>query len=125
MLLAGGTSHRNPGRHPRPGVEIHLADSALHPPRAGFGDVEFYADLHDKARPGLWLTWNRPLTDGNKRAAWATLVIFVALNDGFWDPGPPNIDEAEAAMLAIAAGEFDEPRAAGWLRERVHFGDAR
>jgi death-on-curing protein len=26
-----------------------LADSALHSPQAGFGDIEFYPDLYDKA----------------------------------------------------------------------------
>ncbi|MDP3983780.1 MAG: hypothetical protein Q8Q52_02085 [Acidimicrobiia bacterium] len=26
-----------------------LADSALHAPQAGFGDVEFYPDVYDKA----------------------------------------------------------------------------
>ncbi len=28
---------------------VELADSALHAPQAGFGDTEFYPDLHDKA----------------------------------------------------------------------------
>ncbi len=47
--------------------------------------------------------------------------MFVDLNDGTWDPDPPDIDEAEEAMLAIAAGEVDETWAAAWLRERVRF----
>jgi len=34
--------------------------------------------------------------------------MFVDLNHGTWDPDPPNIDQAEEAMLAIAAGEVDE-----------------
>lgn len=102
-----------------------LADSALHAPQAGFGDVEFYPDLYDKAAVLVCrLTWNHPLTDGNKRAAWATLVMFIDLNDGTWDTDPPDIDEAETAMLAIAAGEVDEAWTAEWLGERVHFGTA-
>jgi death on curing protein len=28
---------------------VDLADSALHAPAAGFGDQDFYPDLHDKA----------------------------------------------------------------------------
>jgi len=67
------------------------------------------------------LAWNHPLPDGNKRAAWAALVMFIDLNDGSWEPDPPDVDEAEAAMQAIAAGEVDETRVAGWLRERVRF----
>lgn len=99
-----------------------LADSALHAPRAGFGEVEFYPDIYDKAAVLVCrLTWNHPLPDGNKRAAWATLAMFVDLNHGTWDPDPPNIDQAEEAMLAIAAGEVDETWTAAWLKERVRF----
>ena len=101
-----------------------LADSALHATQAGFGDVEFYPDVYDKAAVLVCrLTWNHPLPDGNKRAAWASLVMFIDLNGGAWDPDPPDIDEAEGAMLAIAAGDVDEIWTAAWLRERVRFVD--
>jgi death-on-curing protein len=67
-----------------------LADSALHAPQAGFGDTEFYPDVFDKAAVLVCrLAWNHPLPDGNKRAAWAALVLFIDLNDGVWDPDPP------------------------------------
>ena len=101
-----------------------LADSALHAPRVGFGDVEFYPDVYDKAAVLVCrLAWNHPLVDGNKRAAWAALVMFIDLNDGGWDPDPPNVDQAEEAMLAVAAGDVDETWTAPWLRERVRFVD--
>jgi death-on-curing protein len=99
-----------------------LADSALHAPQAGFGDTEFYPDVFEKAAVLVCrLAWNHPLPDGNKRAAWAALVLFIDLNDGVWDPDPPDIDQAEAAMLAIAAGDVDEGWTAQWLRDRVRF----
>lgn len=86
-----------------------LADSALHAPVAAFGDKEFYPDIYDKAAVLLCrLTWNHPLMDGNKRAAWASARMFIDLNGGYWDPDPPVVDEAEEAMLAIAGGEVDE-----------------
>ena len=47
--------------------------------------------------------------------------MFVDLNDGTWEPDPPEIDQAEEALQAIAAGENDEAWAAAWLNERVHF----
>jgi hypothetical protein len=53
------------------------------------------------------LAWNHPLPDGNKRAAWAAMVLFIDLNHGAWEPEPPDIGEAEEAMLAIAAGGVD------------------
>ncbi len=101
---------------------IDLADSALHAPMAGFGDEDFYPDIADKAAVLCWrLARNHPLPDGNKRAAWAALVMFIDLNDGHWDPDPPDVDDAEQTMLAVAAGEIDETALAGWLRQRVAF----
>lgn len=101
---------------------IDLADSALHAPAARFEDQEFYPNVVDKAAVlTCRLAWNHPLPDGNKRAAWAALVMFIDLNVGRWDPDPPDLDEAEAAMLAVAAHEVDEAWFATWLRERVVF----
>ena len=101
---------------------LDLADSALHAPAAGFEDQDFYPDIFDKAAVlTCRLAWNHPLPDGNKRAAWAALVMFVDLNDGVWDPDPPDVDEAEAAVLAVAAHEVDEAWFAEWLRARVRF----
>lgn len=103
-------------------ARIELADSALHAPQAEFGDHEFYPDLLDKAAVLVCrLTWNHPLPDGNKLAAWASLAMFFDLNDVHWDPDPPQVDEAEVAMLAIAAVQVDEAWVADWLRSRAHF----
>jgi death-on-curing protein len=101
---------------------IDLADSALHAPAAGFGEEEFYPDLYDKAAILCCrLAWNHPLPDGNKRASWASLVMFIDLNDGAWVPDPPDVDQAEEAMIAVASREVDEDWVADWLRERVGF----
>ncbi len=101
---------------------VDLADSALHTPAAGFGDEDFYPDVYDKAAVLCCrLAWNHPLFDGNKRAAWASLLLFIDLNDGRWEPDPPDVDQAEEAMLAVASGEVDEEWFAAWLRERVRF----
>ncbi len=101
---------------------IDLADSALHAPAAGFGDEDFYPDIYDKAAVLCCrLAWNHPLPDGNKRASWASLLLFIDLNDGRWEPDPPDVDQAEEAMMAVAAGEVDEEWFADWLRERVGF----
>lgn len=102
---------------------IDLADSALHAPGGGFGDQDFYPDLIDKAAVlTCRLVWNHPLPDGNKRAAWASLVLFLDLNEVSWNPDPPDTDEAEAAMLAVAAHDVDEEWFSRWLRERVRIG---
>ena len=73
--------------------------------------------------PSSRLAWIPSHPDGNKRAAWAALVMFIDLNHGSWDPDPLDIDRAEEAMLAIAAGDVDETWTAAWLSERVRFVD--
>lgn len=55
---------------------------------------------------------NHPLPDGNKRLAWQCLTLFCALN-GRGLHVPP--DDAVATMLAVAAGEVDEPGLDEWL----------
>lgn len=101
-------------------ARVDLADSALHAPQAGFGDQDFYPELLDKAAVlTCRLAWNHPLPDGNKRAAWASLVLFLDLNGWRWEPDPPDVDDAEAAMIAVAAGEVDEAWFADWLRVRT------
>jgi len=100
-------------------TNIDLADSALHAPAAGFGDDDFYPDFIDKAAVLLVrLARNHPLPDGNKRAAWVSLRLFVEINEWTWDP-TPNTDDAEAAVLAVASGELDEATTAQWLRSHL------
>jgi len=101
---------------------IDLADSALHSPMAGFGEQDFYPDIVDKAAVLCWrLARNHPLPDGNKRAAWAATVVFIDMNRGRWEPDPPDTDDAEQTMHAVAAGTISEQELAEWLRERTVF----
>jgi hypothetical protein len=46
------------------------------------------------------------------------LRYFVVANGWRWDPRP-SIDDAEATVLAIAAGELDEAGTADWLRHHL------
>lgn len=97
-------------------ANLDLADSALHAPAAGFDDTDFYPDFVDKAAVlVVRLAKNHPLPDGNKRAAWVALRMFVELNGWSWNP-KPSTDDTEAAVVAIAAGEWDEQTTADWLR---------
>lgn len=59
---------------------------------------------------------NHPFVDGNKRAAFLALGLFLYLNGQRL-----NATQAEAtlAMLAVAAGEWDEPTLSAWLRAHV------
>lgn len=100
-------------------TNLDLADSALHAPAAGFGETDFYPDFVDKAAVlVVRLARNHPLPDGNKRAAWVCLRLFVEMNGWQLDP-KPSVDDSEAAVLAIAAGDWDEHATAAWLRQHL------
>jgi death-on-curing protein len=98
-------------------TKLDLADSALHAPSAGFGDQDLYPDFVDKAAVLLVrLAKNHPLLDGNKRAAWVTLRLFIEMNEWSWNPYP-SADEAEQAVLSVASGDWNVVRTAEWLRK--------
>ncbi|MGB2851757.1 MAG: type II toxin-antitoxin system death-on-curing family toxin [Solirubrobacterales bacterium] len=100
-------------------AKLDLADSALHAPQAGFGDEDFYPDFVEKAAVLLVrLAKNHPLPDGNKRAAWVSLRVFIELNGWLWKQ-PPEVADAERVVIAVAAGEWAEPELAEWLRARL------
>jgi death-on-curing protein len=91
---------------------IGLADSALH---AGFGGVELYPDVFDKAAVlCVRLARNHPLPDGNKRVAYLALLEFLARNEIEW--APPSVDETVATIERVAAGTISERELADWLR---------
>ena len=94
---------------------IGLADSALHAPGAGFGGVELYPEVFDKAAVlCARLARNHPLPDGNKRVAYLALLEFLARNGIEWEP--PSVDETVATIERVAAGTTSERDLADWLR---------
>lgn len=100
-------------------TNLSLADSALNAPAAGIGDTDFYPDFIDKAAVLIVrIARNHPLPDGNKRASWVCLRLFVDFNGWVFDP-MPSIDDAEAAVLAIASGQWEIAETANWLRRHL------
>lgn len=92
-----------------------LADSALHAPAAGFGGVELYPEVFDKAAVlCARLARNHPLPDGNKRVAYLALLEFLARNGIEW--APPSVDETVTMIERVAAGTLSERELADWLR---------
>jgi death-on-curing protein len=57
---------------------------------------------------------NHPFVDGNKRAAFGCMIVFLGLNGIDLDVEPAM---AAAAILALAAGEVDEDGLTRWLRD--------
>ena len=88
---------------------IELADSALNAPRASFAGTYFYPDVIDKAAVLVGrLAGNHPLPDGNKRASWAALNMFLTLNGFKWKEAMPEVNEAERMMIDSASRQTDE-----------------
>ena len=89
-----------------------LFDSALARPQQRFA----YAapDLAELAAAYAYgLAKNHPFVDGNKRCAFIALGLFLAINGQRLTASPA---EATLAMLAVAAGEWDESHLAAWIR---------
>ena len=59
---------------------------------------------------------NHPFVDGNKRVAFAALMIFLRINGVTFKP--PTA-EATKVMLYLAAGDFDDVRLEIWIRDNL------
>ncbi|MFF5491992.1 type II toxin-antitoxin system death-on-curing family toxin [Streptomyces aquilus] len=83
-----------------------LLESAVHRPSASMFGQEAYTDVFDKAAALLQsLAINHPFIDGNKRTAWISCVVFLAMNDVQLRP---DIDAAERLVIAVSTGDVDE-----------------
>lgn len=109
-----GTTPGQIARLPR----IALADSALAMPRSGFGDQDAYPSLLEKAAVLIeHLARNHPLPDGNKRAAFLSLWLFMDANGRPFDGEDPDIDVP--MVERIAAGDADLDEIVAWIESRT------
>jgi death on curing protein len=101
-----------------PGIRDEgLLDSALARPLqlASYGDPP--PDLAALAASyGVGLAKNHGFVDGNKRAAFLAVGLFLGIN-GFRLLASQA--DATLTMLAVAAGEIDEQAFAGWIRAHL------
>lgn len=97
---------------------VGLADSALAAPRAGFGDMEIYPTIPEKAVILLErLARNHPLPDGNKRTAFVLTGIFLEVNGLPLRDALPDVDVP--MVERIAAGQANHEEILAWLSERI------
>ncbi len=92
-----------------------LLESALARPLnlAVYGNPEIWELA---AAYGVGLAKNHAFVDGNKRAAFLSVGLFLALN-GYRLTAPQA--DATLTLLAVAAGQMDEATFASWLREHT------
>ncbi|MFD8806788.1 type II toxin-antitoxin system death-on-curing family toxin [Streptomyces sp. NPDC059597] len=89
--------------------DLGLLESAVRRPPASMFGREAYTDLFEKAAALLQsLAINRPFIDGNKRTAWVSCVVFLAMNDVQLRP---DIDAAERLVIGVATGDTEEVKA--------------
>jgi death on curing protein len=74
-------------------------------------------DLADLAAAyGVGLAKNHPFVDGNKRAAFLAVGIFLALNGHRL---VATQADATITMLGVASGDVEEARFAAWIRTHL------
>lgn len=62
------------------------------------------------------LAKNHPFVDGNKRVAFASIIVFLGLNGIDFDVAPA---EATAMILDLAAGSVSEEGLTRWIRDNL------
>ena len=93
-----------------------LLDSALTRPRNAFhydGQKEIAALAASYA---FGLAKNHPFVDGNKRAAFMAVGVFLSVNG--WTLKADSVGAIQAVM-ALAGGEIDESQFAAWLKHNI------
>lgn len=93
--------------------DLGMLESALGRPvnKFSYGEEDLAALA---AAYAFGIARNHPFVDGNKRATFAAIIVFLGLNDIAFAPPPA---EATAIILALAAGEVGEDGLARWIRD--------
>lgn len=93
-----------------------LLESALERPRNRY-HYDLESDLVVLAASyGFGIARNHPFVDGNKRIAFQAMYVFLGLNGLRIECSEQGV---VTLVLALAAGEVDEPQLAAWLREHT------
>ncbi|MBI3252861.1 MAG: type II toxin-antitoxin system death-on-curing family toxin [Candidatus Omnitrophica bacterium] len=99
-----------------PGVrDIHLLESAVAQPQASFGGEWLHQDIYEMAAAyAFHICENHPFFDGNKRAALASALSFLEMNNiSILDSKQRLLDD----MLKMASGKIGKREFAEILKE--------
>lgn len=93
--------------------DIAMLESALARPmnKFAYGETDLPALAASYA---FGIARNHPFVDGNKRAAFASIIVFLGLNGIDFDVPPAA---ATAMILSLAAGEVAEEGLTRWIRD--------
>jgi len=92
-----------------------LLESALARPvnKFAYGETNLAALA---AAYGFGIARNHAFVDGNKRTAFASIIVFLGLNGIDFDVAP---EAATAIVLGVAAGEINEDGLARWIGDYI------
>lgn len=95
--------------------DIGLLESALARPinKFAYGESDLAALA---AAYAFGIARNRPFVDGNKRATFASIIVFLGLNGIDFDVPP---EAATAMILSLASGEVGEEGLANWIKDNL------
>lgn len=97
--------------------DLGSLDSALAQAQMAFGGEELYPTVEEKASALCFsLVMNHPFVDGNKRVGHAVMETFLVLNG--WELNVA-VDDAEQAILSLAAGELSRDELLEWVKTHV------
>ena len=107
-----------------PGIrDLALLESAVAAPQATMmGQLLITDPIEIAAAYLFYICGNHPFVDGNKRAAFLAVGLFLGLND--FSLAADQVDAARN-MLALAAGEINEEQFAEWVRAHMKRGARR
>jgi death-on-curing protein len=93
--------------------DLGLLESALARPanKFSYGETDLAALA---AAYAFGIARNHAFVDGNKRAAFASIMVFLGLNGIDFDVPP---EEATAIILGLASGEINEEGLTRWIRD--------
>lgn len=111
---------------------VHQEQLAEHGGGAGVRDEGLFASAMERPRRlaeygkpdaaalaaayGFGLARNHPFVDGNKRAAFVAVELFLMLNG--WELLADD-GQCVMTMLALAAGQLTEEQFAAWVRQHM------
>jgi death-on-curing protein len=95
-----------------PGIrDVGALESALHRPQTGYYDTF----IHEAAALLESLVRNHPFIDGNKRAAFAVVDVFLRINGYVITAGSETV--YDKFIMLLDQGKFDMEHLVPWLEE--------
>jgi death-on-curing protein len=120
LIIAEAHTGIDAGQLARMPRVIHLAESALAAPFAGFGDYEVFPALHEKAAVYCTrITAYHPLPDGNKRTAYNVMWEFLARNGTTFKHSNDDLMSTAQMIEDLAANLVSETDFIAWVLERI------